>query len=75
MLTVMLIQLKNILGERLNTDFLFIYGELGRYPLKSHRQYCIKKYSLNVVNGECNILVTKAYHNLCCIIGLRVKSV
>ena len=42
----------------------FIYGELGRYPLKLNRHYCIIKYWLNVVNGKCNRLVSKAYNML-----------
>ena len=51
---------------RLNsrTADYFIYGELGRYPLKFNRHYCIIKYWLNVVNGKCNRVVSKAYNML-----------
>ena len=55
---------KKILKLNSRTADYFIYGELGRYPLKLNRHYCIIKYWLNVVNGKCNRLVSKAYNML-----------
>ena len=55
---------KNILKLNSRTADYLIYGELGGYPLKLNRHYCIIKYWLNVVNSKCNRLVSKACNML-----------
>ena len=55
---------KKLLKLDSRTADYFISGELGGYPLKLNRHYCIKKYWLNVVNSNCNRLVSKAYNML-----------
>ena len=54
---------KRVLGVKLNTQNDFIYGELGRFPMKIIRIYNMVKYWLNIVHGKKSQYVTLCYQN------------
>ena len=47
---------KRLLGVKLSTSNVGIYGELGRYPLRIIRQTRMIKYWLKVVNTNNGII-------------------
>ena len=54
---------KIILKVRKCTPNNFIYGELGRYPLKVSRYTRIVKYWLNIVTGEKSAYICSVYND------------
>jgi hypothetical protein len=55
--------LKNILGVKVQTQNNFIYGELGRMPLKQHRIVQVLKYWIKIIRSD-DIKLTKQTYNL-----------
>ena len=50
-----------MLGVKKSTTNDFIYGELGRMPLRQRRLICIIKYWLKIVHGQKPLYVSTCY--------------
>ena len=54
---------KRLLGVKISTQNNFVYGELGRFPLRNTRILIIVKYWLNIVHGRKPLYVNLCYQN------------